>query len=98
MIESSGRRETPESIAEAKAREAKKQAKLSTTTPSELDLDDTDLVIDETGVHREIVASDQEFEDPEDIVFDETSYPVGEASKNIFDANFCNRFFGPEPS
>ncbi|XP_001606010.2 extracellular sulfatase SULF-1 homolog [Nasonia vitripennis] len=76
LIESSGRRETPESIAEAKAREARRQAKLaasstassSSTNDDEGDIFDTE---DSSPASRSFVehelGSDQDFSDDEEI-------------------------------
>ncbi|XP_011496635.1 PREDICTED: extracellular sulfatase SULF-1 homolog [Ceratosolen solmsi marchali] len=69
LIESSGRRETPESIAEAKAREARKQAKLNVNTASIND--DGDTIDSEDSISRKISESnsdnDQDFSDIDDI-------------------------------
>lgn len=69
LIESSGRRETPESIAEAKAREARKQARL---VGSATDLDDeADFVDAEDSTKRladlEQGSIDQDFIDDDEL-------------------------------
>lgn len=84
MIESSGRRETPESIAESKAREARRQNTTQTKhLPSSTPEEDEDEIVDsdadteaqhrlmenDTGSDQDI-SDDEEFEDS---VIDETS-------------------------
>ncbi|KAG5307865.1 SULF1 sulfatase, partial [Acromyrmex insinuator] len=84
LIESSGRRETPESIAESKAREARKQnatqvKRPSSSTPEGEDDDITDPDADVETEHRFIendTGSDQDISDDEDFedsMIDETS-------------------------
>lgn len=76
LIESSGRRETPESIAEAKAREARRQAKLaaSSTASSSGSSDNDEEIIDtedSSPASRSLaepeLGSDQDFSDDEEI-------------------------------
>ncbi|XP_023246948.1 extracellular sulfatase SULF-1 homolog [Copidosoma floridanum] len=79
LIESSGRRETPESIAEAKAREARKQAKLDAGgNDEEADIIDTeDSLVKRDGE----LDSDQDFSDDdefEDLAFENPGeYKIG---------------------
>lgn len=84
LIESSGRRETPESIAESKAREARRQnatqaKRPSSSTPEEEDDDVADSDADVETEHRFIendTGSDQDISDDEDFedsMIDETS-------------------------
>ncbi|RLU16743.1 hypothetical protein DMN91_010811 [Ooceraea biroi] len=84
LIESSGRRETPESIAESKAREARKQNATQakqppSLTPEEEEDDIADTDADAEVEHRFIendTGSDQDIsedEDFEDSIIDETS-------------------------
>ncbi|KYN04567.1 Extracellular sulfatase SULF-1 like protein [Cyphomyrmex costatus] len=84
LIESSGRRETPESIAESKAREARRQnatqaKRLSSSTPEGENDDITDSDADVETEHRFIendTGSDQDISDDEDFedsIIDETS-------------------------
>lgn len=69
LIESSGRRETPESIAEAKAREARRQAKLTSSPPGTDD--EGDFVDPEDPTPRRLgegeLGSDQDFSDDDEI-------------------------------
>ncbi|KAL6267925.1 hypothetical protein P5V15_000993 [Pogonomyrmex californicus] len=84
LIESSGRRETPESIAESKAREARKQnatqtKRPSSSTPEEEDDDIAEPDADAETEHRFMendTGSDQDISDDEDFedsMIDETS-------------------------
>ena len=84
LIESSGRRETPESIAESKAREARRQNATQvkrplSSTPEGEDDDITDPDADVETEHRFIendTGSDQDISDDEDFedsMIDETS-------------------------
>lgn len=84
LIESSGRRETPESIAESRAREAKRQnatqaKRPSSSAPEEEDDDIADPDADAETEHRFIendTGSDQDVSDDEDFedsMIDETS-------------------------
>lgn len=84
LIESSGRRETPESIAESKAREARKQNQTvarqqSNGTPEEEEENVTDAESEHEPEHRFFendTGSDQDIsedEDFEDSIIDETS-------------------------
>ncbi|XP_012529501.1 extracellular sulfatase SULF-1 homolog isoform X2 [Monomorium pharaonis] len=82
LIESSGRRETPESIAESKAREARRQNATQAKRPSTPEGEDDDIVdpdADAETEHRFIendTGSDQDISDDEDFedsMIDETS-------------------------
>ncbi|XP_011167004.2 extracellular sulfatase SULF-1 homolog isoform X2 [Solenopsis invicta] len=79
LIESSGRRETPESIAESKAREARRQNATQAKRPEEEDDDIADPDADIETDHRFIendTGSDQDISDDEDFedsTIDETS-------------------------
>ncbi|XP_043258970.1 extracellular sulfatase SULF-1 homolog isoform X1 [Colletes gigas] len=84
LIESSGRRETPESIAESKAREARRQnatlaKQHANATPEEEDEDVTDSDIDHDAEHRFLendTGSDQDIsedEDFEDSIIDDSN-------------------------
>ncbi|CAL1676474.1 unnamed protein product [Lasius platythorax] len=83
LIESSGRRETPESIAESRAREAKRQnatqaKQAPSSTPEENDdIPDTDADVEtEHRFTESDVGSDQDISDDEDLedsIIDETS-------------------------
>ena len=75
LIESSGRRETPESIAEAKAREARRQAKLASAAGI---TDEADIVDAQDSASKRLLegesGSDQDFSDDdelEDSILDE---------------------------
>ncbi|XP_011143707.1 extracellular sulfatase SULF-1 homolog isoform X3 [Harpegnathos saltator] len=84
LIESSGRRETPESIAESKAREARRQnatqsKQLASSTPEEEDDNVAEPDVDVEAEHRftdNDTGSDQDIsedEDFEDSIIDETN-------------------------
>lgn len=83
LIESSGRRETPESIAESKAREAKRQNATqikqppSSTPEEDDDIPDTDADVEaEHRFTESDIGSDQDISDDEEVedsIMDETS-------------------------
>lgn len=80
LIESSGRRETPESIAEAKAREARRQnatlaKQMLESTTDDLALD-TDTEFEADRILENDTGSDQDISDDEDLedsITDESS-------------------------
>lgn len=88
LIESSGRRETPESIAESKAREARRQnatlaKQHASATPEEEEDNTADPEIEHETEHRFLendTGSDQDISEDEDfedsIIDDSSSFPL----------------------